>query len=420
LVENGAGFFLIVLLFFLIVLLFFLNDARLRRSGVLFLLSPVSLLLHLLSSFRNGVFECRSGVLLSRSGGSSLSPRVSSFLDGGSWLVPPGWDLLSAVRVFGNAGPVLWSSVSVRKADVPDLPAPRPEERGAVRVREDPGPAIAAARPPRERASLNSRPYTCPCPCPCPAVPQGGPDAKPGGPPPPPRPLKDPVTRGGLPCSSFACEMSDIHLTPGGPARYAARHPGGGVDFEAYRAMLAEQNWGDLSKRLTRYAFKHGKDHWERFTMADAEDVAQEAIRELFDPATPIRWDPASEPNLYYFLKRPVKRIINTRGVARARHALRASQVAAEFAMTAAEQEAARKRRRLGERRIELLRAELADDPNALTVLDCLEQGFDDIKETARLTHLAPNLVRNARLRIVKALGKVKRDLGEEEESPRG
>src|SRR5215472_18611037 len=87
---------------------------------------------------------------------------------------------------------------------------------------------------------------------------------------------------------------------------------GGGSDLEfaRYRELLFERDWGVLSKRLFLFAFRYGRHHADWWPWAEAEDAAQEAICQLFDPATEPRWDPAVEPDLYLFLCRPVANLV--------------------------------------------------------------------------------------------------------------
>ena len=74
----------------------------------------------------------------------------------------------------------------------------------------------------------------------------------------------------------------------------------------AYDDLLAQQDWASLSKRLTAFAFrKLGKT-----SPADAEDAAQAAIRQVFDPRYQ-RWSPRKQPDLFLFLGSLVNGILS-------------------------------------------------------------------------------------------------------------
>jgi DNA-directed RNA polymerase specialized sigma24 family protein len=77
---------------------------------------------------------------------------------------------------------------------------------------------------------------------------------------------------------------------------------------DAYDDLLAEQDWTSLSKRLTEFAWRNiSRTSWE-----DAEDLAQTAIKQVFD-ARYQRWNPKRQPNLFWFLGHLVNGLISNR-----------------------------------------------------------------------------------------------------------
>jgi hypothetical protein len=66
------------------------------------------------------------------------------------------------------------------------------------------------------------------------------------------------------------------------------------VPDASLEAALAAQDWTDLSQRLTRYTYARlRKSSWET-----AEDLAQQAITQLLDPAY-ASWDRERHPDLF-------------------------------------------------------------------------------------------------------------------------
>jgi hypothetical protein len=71
-------------------------------------------------------------------------------------------------------------------------------------------------------------------------------------------------------------------------------HPEAHADTPSIEAVLASQDWSDLARRLTRYAHVRLRGRsWET-----AEEIAQEAIARLLDPAY-ASWDRERHPDLF-------------------------------------------------------------------------------------------------------------------------
>jgi DNA-directed RNA polymerase specialized sigma24 family protein len=82
----------------------------------------------------------------------------------------------------------------------------------------------------------------------------------------------------------------------------------GTLSPDEYDALLADQDWHSLSRRLTEFAYrKINRTSWE-----DAEDLAQSAVRQVFDPSHQ-RWNPKAQPNIFWFLGHVVHGLISNR-----------------------------------------------------------------------------------------------------------
>src|ERR1700683_832490 len=77
---------------------------------------------------------------------------------------------------------------------------------------------------------------------------------------------------------------------------------------EQYEDLLMQQDWKSLSNRLTEFAYrKLHRTSWE-----EAEDLAQTAIRRVFDPSCQ-RWNAKAQPNLFWFLGNMIPGLIANR-----------------------------------------------------------------------------------------------------------
>ncbi|HEY2510075.1 MAG TPA: hypothetical protein VGI39_04440 [Polyangiaceae bacterium] len=183
------------------------------------------------------------------------------------------------------------------------------------------------------------------------------------------------------------------------------------MDKKAYRALLDEQDWGELYKRLLDFACarcgKHGK--------AQAKDLAQEAITRVYGSS---KWDPAQEPDLLRYLMSVVNSL---RANERTRHATtRTSSIADEKTRRAAlrvaddkaPSEATIADQDVFTRRLALLRERMASDPKVLLLLECMERGIDSPDDLCAALEWSRAQLLAVRRRMFRAAALVARDLG--------
>jgi hypothetical protein len=172
---------------------------------------------------------------------------------------------------------------------------------------------------------------------------------------------------------------------------------------------LREQDWGKLSVRLTRYAFAClRKKRW-----ADAEDLAQEAIANAFDPKLP-GWDPEVDPEVIDFLKRSVRELAS---IGRKRR-VRADEAA--DVLQAHEQERGHvgtieetfARNQRGFAIVDRIRANVGtSDPRVLALLDLLLVHVDTMAEQAVHMDCTMDEVRSVRRRLGTQVKKAEREV---------
>jgi DNA-directed RNA polymerase specialized sigma24 family protein len=81
-----------------------------------------------------------------------------------------------------------------------------------------------------------------------------------------------------------------------------------GLSQDDYEDLLAEQDWTSLTTRLTEFAWRNiARTSWE-----EAEDIAQDAIKQVYDPRYQ-RWNPKAQPNFFWFLGHLVNGLISNR-----------------------------------------------------------------------------------------------------------
>ncbi|MGO8997483.1 MAG: hypothetical protein ACLQVI_29560 [Polyangiaceae bacterium] len=172
---------------------------------------------------------------------------------------------------------------------------------------------------------------------------------------------------------------------------------------EEYDDLLQGQDWKSLSKRLTEFAWrKIHKRSWE-----DAEDIAQTALRRVFD-ARCQRWNPKTQPNIFWFLGNMVPGILaNER---RKRRAGRVEtpyehedleELASEvFEATLEATDETMARRERARQIVEELRAQVAGERAVASVLAAFEDEIDDPHAQAEATGLAMQAVYNARSKL--------------------
>lgn len=191
----------------------------------------------------------------------------------------------------------------------------------------------------------------------------------------------------------------------------------GDLDWAAYREILLAQDWEDLSVRLTRYSYYRGLREFWRYTWSDAQDVSQDVICTMFDPETSPRWDPNGPKKLLWFLcNRAANRVKSLRRKA-SRHAALRGTVAARFQAKEYSEAEAQALRGVAGRTIDLLRRRFLGDPDVLLVIASLEEGVDDIKDTAQKSGIGVKRARDARWRMAEALVEVEEQVVDEEQS---
>jgi hypothetical protein len=194
--------------------------------------------------------------------------------------------------------------------------------------------------------------------------------------------------------------------------------PSADPDFAAYRRLLHEQDWRKLSKKMMTCAFRVGRLYAPGWNLADAEDATHDVLRRLFEPSTLPRWNPAKQPSLYRFLYGRLTRQVKVacaRGMRFPPHTEEALDEARRVDPSGAENEIARAQ--MWSRRMARLKELCVDDPDALLVIACREEGFDDIQETAERAGLTWQKTRNALLRIEGKAAQVRREIPSGEEA---
>jgi hypothetical protein len=168
------------------------------------------------------------------------------------------------------------------------------------------------------------------------------------------------------------------------------------------RACLA------LTRRLTRYA-----NACLHRSVADAHDLAQEALARAIDPAGP-EWDKAKEPDFFRFVARIVDGLAGNardktrrRGDGSALAALTAAPKPSPEETTANEEERTLIERKLREH------AGLPGDADVLKLAALLAEGQDSRIEQAKALGCGMTSIVLLRRRLIVLLKKVKTELGE-------
>jgi len=175
--------------------------------------------------------------------------------------------------------------------------------------------------------------------------------------------------------------------------------------------LLRSADWEKLGVRLARYAFaRTGRRSWQ-----DAEDVAQLAIAQAFDPAYK-RWDPTAEPDLFRYLGSLVNGIVSNLRQSHAETRVRPHDhdQLARVAPAVPSPEAEVERGERAERTVQRLRARAAADARVLEVLGFLESGIDTTREHAERLGCTMEEARSARRRLATHLAAVERELDAE------
>lgn len=172
--------------------------------------------------------------------------------------------------------------------------------------------------------------------------------------------------------------------------------------------QLTDDEWRKLSVRLTRYAFACVRyKSWH-----DAEDMAQEAITQLFDPEYK-RWDPALCPDLFAFLARIVTGLANNRWQkkkARKYVYIGGADLAQHLPPEPPPQEALGDEHR-GHVIMQTVHERAAKDELLLKVLGLLEARVDTTREHAEHIGCTMDEARSARRRLANLLKKIQAEL---------
>ena len=178
------------------------------------------------------------------------------------------------------------------------------------------------------------------------------------------------------------------------------------------RKLLDAQDWGTIYVRLNDFA-RHRARSAEK-----GRELAQKAITNVY--AFDSNWDPEKEPELLKFLMSSVNSLLaNERRTAAAK-----TTVSLEKVRHKAERVRDRSARtpdkllatQLFERRMTALRARLAEDADALRILDLAVEEIDTPKDIAAATDWPLERVNKARLRMQRHAERVAREIGRDEE----
>lgn len=185
----------------------------------------------------------------------------------------------------------------------------------------------------------------------------------------------------------------------------------------AYEAALKGIAWKTIRPRLVRYAFVCLR----KTSMELAEDIAQDAIGQLYTHKKYKQWDPAACPDVFLHLAAAVRGLVSNH---RQKHGTRYERSfdhedlgraahAAGLAAFSAEDEYERKERAgvlLAQVRVRIPE----EDNRCREVLDLLIEGVDSQKAQAEALGCAQLEIRNARRRLAGHLAVAQREIDEE------
>jgi len=170
---------------------------------------------------------------------------------------------------------------------------------------------------------------------------------------------------------------------------------------------IERHDWDDVSRRLTAYA--RWRLGWNA-NIADAEEIAQEAIRIVLDPAF-REYDPAKE-DLMWHLQSNVNGIINNRREKKALSNERLRDFGAETSDERLQRANPDVKRSQDRRILEILHdyAEARGDQHAqAVVMDSLSGDFDDTETAAKLM-VPVQKIYDARQRLKRYLAAILRE----------
>lgn len=171
--------------------------------------------------------------------------------------------------------------------------------------------------------------------------------------------------------------------------------------MDPLRDKLRQQDWNDLYLRLYTFAKRRTQ------STDDARDLAQSAITRLF--AFDSKWDPQKQPDVFSFLTSVVNSLAyNARKNAASRNlsiddGAAGQEMAARLADPNLTPEDAQSIHDIYARRLERLRARLADDPDAARLLELTLEGADKPAELKRVTGMSDDKLQAVRKRMQRA-----------------
>jgi DNA-directed RNA polymerase specialized sigma24 family protein len=179
-------------------------------------------------------------------------------------------------------------------------------------------------------------------------------------------------------------------------------------------------DWISISQRLTKYALACIRGS----SLADAEDLAQKAIAQLFDDGYEP-WDPAKYPDVFDHLTSVVRGLVSNRRRKRKRQKTdpiekeyeddeEERREREELRSNAPGPEERMRDRELAERAVEGAEAAFANDLPALALLECYQEGIDLPADQSARTGYDVDTLKNAGKRLKRKLDEIRSALESE------
>jgi hypothetical protein len=181
-------------------------------------------------------------------------------------------------------------------------------------------------------------------------------------------------------------------------------------------------DWADIFRRLVLFAYRRRQSRGAQGSLADAEDLAAEAIRRLLDTNF-ADWNRGAEPDLLRHLGSTVNGLLSNelRGarfkVERSLSDPNINQIAEQFAVTSVRgiEEVDENRRMLS-----LLEARVAQDMLVSKLLQIEEKGITKPATQAEHLKVAISIVYKARRRLARHREAVRKELAAENSRTNG